>query len=83
VRRGEAIRLIKAAARNRSLIFSGHALEEMDADQETIESVSAAIERATAFERQLDDSWKVRGEHVAAVVDVKAPGVVVVTVWIG
>ena len=55
----------------------------MDADHETVESVSAAIERATAFERQLDDTWKVRGDHVAAVVDVKEPGVVVVTVWIG
>ncbi len=82
MRRSEAIRLLKAAARNRCLIFSAHASAEMDADQETVESVSASIAVATAFDRQTDGTWKVRGDHVAAVVDIKPNGVVVVTTWI-
>lgn len=81
MKRREAIRAIKAAARSRDLVFTDHAPDGMEARGETKESVSAAIDGASAFTPQADGSFNVRGDGLAAVVALRG-AVIVVTVYI-
>jgi hypothetical protein len=57
MRRG-AVRLIKKAAADRRLIFTSHALDEMDAEGETRESVAAALQHARSFALQKNGRWQ-------------------------
>ena len=81
-RRG-AIRLIKQAASDRRLIFTNHALDEMDAEGETRESVAAALMHARSFRRQENRRWRVHGEDLTVIVQVDEPAVIVWTVFAG
>jgi hypothetical protein len=43
MRRADAVRLVKEAAKKRRLVFAGHALDEMDDEGETRESVAVVV----------------------------------------
>jgi len=64
----------KKAAAARRLIFTDHALDEMDAEGETRESVAAALEHAGSFTLQENGRWRVYGEGLTVIVQVDAPG---------
>jgi predicted S18 family serine protease len=52
MKRRAAIRLLREAARRGRLVFSTHALDEMDAEGETRESVATALRQARSFTLQ-------------------------------
>jgi hypothetical protein len=81
-RRG-AIRLIRKAAAERRLIFTGHALDEMDAEGETRESVAAALRKARSFTLQENGRWRVHGEGLTVIVQMEDGAVIVWTVFVG
>ncbi len=81
MRRQEAIRTIKAAARAGTLIFTDHAREKIASCCETPDSVANAIANASAFTAQPDGTYNVRGEGLAAVVAMRDK-VVAVTVYL-
>jgi len=83
VKRGDAIRLVKRAAQERRLVFTGHALDEMDADGETRESVAATLRQARSFTLQENGRWRVHGGGLTVIVQVEQSTVVVWTVFIG
>jgi hypothetical protein len=83
MRRRQAIRLIAGAAAKGGLIFTDHALDEMDAEGETRESVAAALERATSFTLQLNGRWRVQGKGLTVIVQIDEPIVIVWTVFAG
>jgi hypothetical protein len=83
MRRRAAIRSIKRAAADRCLIFTSHALDEMDAEGETRESVAAALEHAGSFTLQVNGRWRVHGRDLTVVVQVHEAHVIVWTVFAG
>ena len=83
MKRREAIRLVRKAPTDRRLIFTNHALDEMDAEGETRESVAAALEHATSFTLQKNGRWRVHGEGLTVIVQIHAPAVIVWTVFAG
>ena len=83
MKRHGAIRLIKKAAADRRLIFTDHALDEMDDEGETRESVAAALEKAGSFTLQKNGRWRVHGEDLPVIVQVDALAVIVWTVFVG
>jgi hypothetical protein len=83
MKRRAALRLIKRAAADRRLIFTDHALDEMDAEGETRESVAAALERARSFRLQDNGRWRVHGAGLTVVVYIDEPAVIVWTVFAG
>lgn len=83
MKRRAAIRLIKRAAAERRLMFTGHALDEMDTEGETRESVAAALEHARSFTLQDNGRWRVHGEGLTVVVYIDEPAVIVWTVFAG
>jgi hypothetical protein len=83
MKRRRAIRLIKRAAAERRLIFTGHGLDEMDAEGETRESVAAALESARSFRLQTNGRWRVHGDGLTVVVYIDEPAVIVWTVFAG
>jgi len=83
MKRRAALRLIRRAAAARHLIFSDHALDEMDAEGETRESVAAAMEYARSFTLQDNGRWRVHGEGLTVVVYIDEPAVIVWTVFAG
>jgi len=80
VRRTEAIRRIKVAARSRTFVFTDHAYEKMDLLGETVESVSVAVESATSFAEQEDGTWRAFGGGLTCVMAL-VDDVVVVTLF--
>jgi hypothetical protein len=80
VRRAEAIRRIKGAARARALVFTDHAYDKMDSLGETVESVSIGIERARSFAAQADGTWRAFGGGLTCVMAL-VDDVVVVTLF--
>ncbi len=83
MKRRAVIRLIKQAAADRRLIFTGHALDEMDEEGETRESVAAALERGRSYARQPNGRWRVYGRGLTVVVQIDEPAVIVWTVFAG
>ena len=81
-RRG-AIRLIKKAAADRRLIFTNHALDEMDADGETRESVASALMNASSFTLQENGRWRVHGQGLTVIVQIARHAVIIWTVFVG
>ena len=83
MKRRWAIRLIKQAAADRRLLFTNHALDEMDAEGETRESVASAIEHAASFAVQANGRWRVHGEGLTVIVQIGERAVIVWTVFAG
>ena len=83
MKRHGAIRLIKKAAADGRLIFTGHALDEMDADGETRESVAAALKNADSFTLQVNGRWRVHGEGLTVIVQIDGRAVIICTVFAG
>ncbi|MEK6608658.1 MAG: hypothetical protein AABZ30_13440 [Myxococcota bacterium] len=83
MKRADVVRLVQQAVRARRLIFTSHALDEMDADGETRESVAAALLRAKSFALQDNGRWRVRGESLTVIVHIEADAVLVWTVYVG
>ncbi|MBI4518616.1 MAG: hypothetical protein HY699_22690 [Deltaproteobacteria bacterium] len=81
-RRG-VTRLIKKAAADQRLIFTGHALDEMDAEGETRASVASALANAGSFMLQKNGRWRVHGEGLTVIVQIDEAGVIVWTVFAG
>ncbi len=81
--RRRAIRLIKQATADRRLIFTDHALDEMDAEGETRESVASALQYARSFTLQKNGRWRVHGEGLTVIVQIDEPAVIVWTVFAG
>ena len=81
-RRG-AIRLIKKATADRRLIFTDHALDEIDAEGETRESVASALGNARSFTLQENGRWRVHGQGLTVIVQIDGPAVIVWTVFAG
>lgn len=81
MRREQAIRSIRSAARSRALVFTNHAYEKMDLLGETVESVSLAIQDSRSFVKQSDGSWRVFGAGITCVVKV-VDMTVVVTIFV-
>jgi uncharacterized membrane protein len=81
VRREDALRDIKAAARSRQLVFTQHAYEKMDALGETEASVGLAICDASSIASQADGSWRVFGGGLTCVVVISGD-VIVVTLFV-
>jgi hypothetical protein len=81
-RRG-AIRLIKKAAADRRLVFTSHALDEMDKEGETRESVASALQHAESFALQQNGRWRVHGEGLTVIVQVDDAAVIIWTVFTG
>jgi len=75
--------LVKKAARERRLVFTGHALDEMDAEGETRESVASALLRARSFTLQENGRWRVHGDDLAVIVQIDGRAVIVWTVFAG
>jgi hypothetical protein len=82
MKRAEAIRRIKTAARSRALVFTDHAYDRLDLLGETVESLSIAVERARSFveQEQEDDTWRVFGDGLTCVLAL-VDDVVVVTLF--
>lgn len=78
-----AIRLIKQATADRRLIFTDHALDEMDAEGETRESVASALKRANSVTLQENGRWRVHGEGLTVILQVDDAAVIVWTVFAG
>ena len=83
MKRSDAIRRVKRAALERQLLFTRHALDEMDADGETRESVAATLERATGFALQDNGRWRVHAEGLTVIVHCAETQVLVWTVFVG
>ncbi len=83
MKRHGAIRLIKKAAAERRLIFTNHALDEMDADGETRESVASALQNAQSFTLQENGRWRVHGQGLTVIVQIGGKAVIVWTVFVG
>ena len=83
MKRREAIRRIRVAAAERRLIFTGHALDEMDEEGETRQSVASVLERAGSFTLQKNGRWRLHGEGLTVIVQVDEPTVIVWTVFAG
>ena len=83
MKRRDAIQLIKTAAADGRLVFTRHALDEMDADGETHESVAAVLRQARSFTLQENGRWRVHGEALAIIVQIKEGTVIVWTVFVG
>ena len=83
MKRRKVIRLIKTAARNHLLVFRGHALDAMDDDGETRESVAAALQNARSFTLQANDLWRVHGDGLTVIIKVEGTTVIVWTVFVG
>ena len=83
MKRRVAIRLIKQAAAARRLIFTNHALDEMDDEGETRESVAAALAHAQSFTLQENGRWRVHGEDLTVIVQTENADVIVWTVFAG
>jgi len=83
VNRRATIRRIKRAAAERRLIFTGHALDEMDAEGETRESVASALANAVSFTLQTSGRWRAHGEGLSVIVQVAEAAVIVWTVFAG
>jgi hypothetical protein len=81
--RSLAIRLVKSAARDRRLVFTGHALDEMDADGETRESVAAVLQQGRSFTLQENGRWRVHGRGLTVIVQLQGSTVIVWTVFVG
>ena len=81
MRRDAVIREIRAAVRERRLVFTGHALDEMDAEGETRESVAAALAKARSFTLQDNHRWRVHGEGLTVIVHIEEGRVIVWTVF--
>lgn len=80
MKRREAIRRIKVAARSRTLVFTTHAYAKLDLLGETVQSLSAAVERARSFVEQEDETWRTFGGGLTCVLAV-VDRVVVVTLF--
>ena len=83
MKRAEVIRLVRATAAGRKLVFTGHALDEMDAEGETRESVAAMLGRARSFTLQDNGRWRVHGDELAVIVHIEGTTVFVWTVFVG
>jgi hypothetical protein len=83
VKRRSAIRLIKKAVADRRLIFTDHALDEMDEEGETRESVASALRNAGSFTLQENGRWRVHGEGLTVIVHLDQAAVIVWTVFAG
>jgi len=83
VKRADVIRLIKSASRDRRLVFTGHALDEMDVEGETQESVARALHTAKSFTLQDNGRWRVHGDELTVIVQMEDSTVFVWTVFTG
>jgi hypothetical protein len=83
MKRRRAIRLLKKAVADRHLMFTEHALDEMDAEGETRESVASALENAGTFTLQENGRWRVHGDGLTVIVQIHEPAVIVWTVFAG
>jgi hypothetical protein len=75
--------LVKRAAKERRLVFSSHALDEMDDEGETRESVAAVLRNARLFTLQENGRWRIHAEHLTVIVHIEADTVVIWTVFVG
>lgn len=82
MKRRAAIRLIKTAARDHRLVFRGHALDAMDDDGETRESVATALRNARSFTLQVNGLWRVHGDGLTVIVKIDGATVIVWTVFV-
>ena len=84
MKRSDVLRLLKRAAQERRLVFSGHALDEMDADGETRESVAAAIVNAKSIKFQENGRWRVHAAGLTVILHIEGRSTVFVwTVFLG
>ena len=83
MKRRSVIRLIKKAVADRRLIFTDHALDEMDEEGETRESVASALKNAGSFTLQENGRWRVHGEGLTVIVQLDQAAVIVWTVFVG
>lgn len=81
--RAEALRLARKAARARRLVFTSHALDEMDIEGETRESVAAVLRRAKSCGPQDNGRWRVRSDDLIVIVHIEGSTVIVWTVFAG
>lgn len=63
--------------------FTDHALDEMDAEGETRESVASALKRASSVTLQENGRWRVHGEGLTVILQVDDAAVIVWTVFAG
>ncbi len=80
--RGEIIKTIRRAARNKKLVFSNHALDEMASDGESRQSIATILLTAKTFTRQLNRRWRVHQSGVTVIVHVQESDVIVWTVFV-
>ena len=83
MKRSNVIRLIKTASRDHRLVFTSHALDEMNAEGETNESVARALQTAKSFTLQDNRRWRVHGDELTVIVHVEDSTVIVWTVFAG
>ena len=83
MKRHGAIRLIKKATADRRLIFTSHALDEMDEEGETRESVASAVRHAESFALQENGRSRIHGAGLTVIVQVDDAAVIVWTVFTG
>jgi hypothetical protein len=83
MKRSEVIRLIKRAAASGGLVFTSHALDEMDAEGETRETVAVALQRGQSFTLQRNGRWRVHGNGLTVVIHIEGQTVLVWTVFAG
>lgn len=81
MRRAVAVEQIRAAARERRLVFTEHAYEKMDILGETERSVGLAIASAKTFAAQEDGAWRAVGNGLTCVVAIRGD-VIVVTMFV-
>jgi hypothetical protein len=81
MKRRAVIRFVRRAARCRELVFTAHALDEMDADGETRETVATVPGHGRSWTLQDNGRWLIRGEGLSVVVEIHEQTVVVWTVF--
>lgn len=82
VKRAEAIKRIRTAARSGTLRFREHAEDEMISDLETHQSVAWVLAHAKIFVLQDNGLFRVSGDELTVVVKVMDHAVIVWTVFV-
>lgn len=77
------LRRIHQALRQRTLRYSPHAVEEMDAEGETRRSVEAALSCIRSISPQENERWRVRAEGLVVILHIDEDQILVWTVYAG
>lgn len=81
--RALALRLIKRAVARQRLVFTDHALDEMDAEGETRESVATVLLHGRSCRLQENGRWRLHGRGLTVIVQIDNRAVIIWTVFAG